>query len=52
MVVHLKWVVFLVSEILPLKQGLKHSIPYFVQYDPTGLRDTSIKTRIETVSNL
>ena len=38
-----------VSEILPLKQGLKPTLPGDVKQPKYGLRDTSIKTRIETL---
>ena len=37
-----------VSEILPLKQGLKHKTPQTKTWGIDSLRDTSIKTRIET----
>ena len=37
-----------VSEILPLKQGLKHPDNGLHYSKNLGLRDTSIKTRIET----
>jgi 2-oxoglutarate ferredoxin oxidoreductase subunit alpha len=41
-----------VSEILPIKQGLKRDIPYTVGSTERCLRDTSNKTRIETMLRL